>query len=292
MKKILLGCAITGIVGCLLLVGGGFLVAHWAQREFGDVEGFKDGKKEMVERFGDREDFVPPLDGSLNPDRVDLFIALREELKDKRDGLAAEASDIIQEVQARKDSDRGHLRKFLDKINSAKRGFTVLKNGFAYVKLRTRTLLDADMSEGEYIYLYGLTAFAWVRWDPVEQIGEEALEEYEMGDVAEQFWNEYRKIFVKQLKNQRRGLRNLDARTARQDSVLQSLQDVLDEAMDNRHAYPFEEQLPEEWLQILSPYRERFTVTLAQTPVEFIVEAVAALEDNDDEGGIQIKIGH
>ena len=84
MKKVLIGCAIVVGITVLTLVGGSIFVASWVKSEMPDFEQVEQSRDALLEQYGAREDYEPPLDGQLRPERIELFLAVRESLMTTR----------------------------------------------------------------------------------------------------------------------------------------------------------------------------------------------------------------
>ena len=285
MKKVLIGCAIVAGVFLLLSVGGGFVAYYWFKSQMPDMTQVKDARQELAQRFGRRDEYKPDLDGRLRPERIELFVAVRESLLATRAQIALRAQGFIERASAKPPEARGVVDKFRHGIGMARGGFGLFREGTAYVGERARLLRDAGMGDGEYTWLYGLMSFAWLEWDALRELDEDWFAAHDMEEVPEEFLGEYRRLFTRQLRNQRRALEAKTPRTAEEDRALERVQAAL---AAGKNGFPFQGALPQEWRAVLEPYRARYTATLPHTPGEYLLESVDHLMD-EDEGGFNFQ---
>lgn len=288
MKKLLIGCGIVALVLLVLSVGGGVVSYYWFRSQMPDMAQVKDARRELGERFGPRDEYAPDLDGRLLPERIELFLAVRESLLASRGGIGARIQSFIESASARPREGRGVVAKIRDGFGLARGGFGLIRLGTEYVGERARKLLDAGMGDGEYTWLYCLMCFSWLEWDPRQALGDAWFDGNDMEQAPEELHDEYRRIFTRQLRNQRRALEDKAPRTADEDQALARVQEALGSARAER--FPFQGALPPEWRDVLEPYRARFTATLPRTPGEYLLESVDHLMEEEEGGGFRFQI--
>lgn len=154
-RKWLVGCGI----GCFLLVvlivglvGAGFFGARKVVRDFEAAE--KIGR-EVTGRFGATGDFVPATDGAIPPQRIEVFLEIRDMTASERENLEASIRQLSQGVEGRPDG-------FVDTVRSA---FGLLPLMARFLASRNSALLEAGMGRGEYLYYYAVIYFAWLDFD-------------------------------------------------------------------------------------------------------------------------------
>jgi len=281
MKKVLIGCAIVAGVFVLLSVGTGLGFYFWVKSEIPDMQHAKDARRDLAERYGHRDDYVP--DVQLRPERVEIFLAVRESLLAPRAAIGGRAQSFLERAKTRSAEDRGVVRKIADGIRVARGGLSLFRAGTEYAGLRAGKLLAAGMGEGEYTWLYGLMSFAWVRWDVQTELGDQWFVDHDMEEVPDELMGQHRRLFTRQLRNQRRALEAKTPRTPAEDEALARARDALGSGSGGG-AFAFQGALPAEWVAILEPQRARFTATLPRTPGEFLVESVEQLAEEDRKG--------
>ncbi len=108
----------------------------------------------LQQRFGDNGVFTPAPDGTVDDDRVAVFLTVREALSE----IHAEIEDIDQEMGSFEDLADGEeppLRKALPAIFSLTKSMMGLPWIFGEIEqTRNRALVDSEMGLGEYTYIY------------------------------------------------------------------------------------------------------------------------------------------
>jgi hypothetical protein len=290
MRKLLIGCAIAIGVCLVVTITGSVLLYTWFKRNAPDMERVETVRDQMRERFGERDDYVPPLDGVLPPDRVELFLKTREELGQTRQETAVRLDEFIQAAVREKASmeERSVFSKIKGGVAMARSGAALLREGVDYLGVRTEKLLASGMGEGEYVYLYSLMTYAWLGWDPIEAVGQDLVESLELTEEIDELGDEYRRIFIKQLRNQKRELERKRDRSDVEERTLKSVEAALDAADAGRN-FPYAGAVPASWLAVLEPLRERYVATLPKTPAEVLLDSASLM--TDDKGkGVQVNI--
>lgn len=175
-RKWLVGCGI----GCglfVLALGAAGTCGYFAVRGIVDnAENLDDGFAALVERFGAPQDFVPPPDGCVPAERVEAFLAVRDEMAPVRQEVAGQFRVLDGE---------GPGRMFA-KIKAAA---GVVPSVLGFIGERNRALLAAGMGAGEYQHIYCLAYFGLLGKDPADGPGfalvdeEEDRDQEEAGDV-------------------------------------------------------------------------------------------------------------
>ncbi|UCE03103.1 MAG: hypothetical protein JSW67_02605 [Candidatus Latescibacterota bacterium] len=284
MRKFLIGCAIVAGALFLVSVGTGIVLFSWVKREMPDLQQVEDVRRELVERFGTREEFEPDLEAEIRSERIDLVLAVRESLLATRAEIAVRTESFLERTREENWQDRGAFQKILEGLSMARGGLGLFSQGMEYIGERAVHLLDVEMGEGEYTWYYALMTFCWLEWDVRDEIGIEWFEDHDMADVPEQLRDEYRRIVMRQLRNKRRALEKIEERTAADDRVLELVDAVLDEARADPDLFPFQGRLPQEWIDALEPHRARFVATLPRTPGEYLLDSVEQLIEEDEQG--------
>jgi hypothetical protein len=287
LKKLLLGCGIaTGAVVVLLIVFG-VLSYTWFKNQVPNMKEVEEARKELLERYGEREAYIPDLEGRIQPERLDLFMAVRESLITTRSEIGSRLEGFIGRAQGESWEGRGFFQKIIEGMSMAKGGIGLFREATDYMGIRAEHLLDAEMGEGEYTYLFCLMAYSWMEWDPARSLDEEWFEAHDMMDALDEFRSQHRRVFMKQLRNQRRDLEDLAERSEAQEQALERVNRALDEVRGDD--FPYQGDFPEEWASWLEPYRQRFEATLPRAPGEYILESVEQLIDDEESEGFHIR---
>ena len=149
-KKWFIGCGI----GCglfLLLIAGAGTVGYFGVRQAIDRgEDIEAGFEQLRAEYGGPGDYIPAPDGSVPADRMEVFLAARQDMAIDRKQIG----DILrtlddQEVDGAKP---GFIQK-------TKAGIQLIPSLMTFIDLRSHALLNAGMGLGEYLYIYSLSYY-------------------------------------------------------------------------------------------------------------------------------------
>ncbi len=149
-SKWLTGCGVgcVAVIVVIVIIGtGGYM---YVKSRLQPLEDAKTAVNQLEEKLGRVEDYMPDSDGAIKPERVRAFLAARDETAQIRKHLGesiVRLSDEMQRTDKREKSFSNVLR-FLGQ------GFGVLPELGEFYGTRSRALLAAGMSAGEYSYIY------------------------------------------------------------------------------------------------------------------------------------------
>jgi len=261
----LLGCG-CGCAGLLLLAGllasGGLMVARDAMSGFEDAV---ESREQLEERYGEAADFTPAPDGAVTSERMELFLAIRDELEPARraiEGFFAGLPMSDEEARALEE------QPFLRKIGSVVR-ITRSAVGFGgdlgeFFDARNRLLAERGMGIGEYTYIYALAYYSWLGRSPSDGPERDEGVSAEIGS-----WRgRVRRDLVGMLENQLAALPEGDASpaAAKWRAALSAELEALD---GSRRRLPWEEGLPPAIAASFEPYRERLEALYSETTNTF-----------------------
>src|SRR5262249_31044820 len=147
-----------------------------------------------------------------------------------------------------------------------------------YYSSLDRMLLASDMGPGEYRYLYSLTYFAWLSWDPLASAEvRSTLEHADLLKEAQGLRGQYGKLFARQLDNTRAALQDKPKRTPLEEGTLQLLNFELADAQ-RTDRFPFMGQVPEIESKVLEPYRARLQASIPQEAAEILLDLMSSDE--------------
>ncbi len=133
----------------LALVGGSFVM-------IGPFRKAVDVRETLDERYGGVNEFVPWADGGIPASRVEAFLEVRRSIQDNcakmgslDDGLAA-----IERLDAEEDPDPEEVATAMGESMKSVFGMGASRGDFYLA--RNSALLEAEMSLGEYTYIYTL----------------------------------------------------------------------------------------------------------------------------------------
>jgi hypothetical protein len=150
-KGCALGCAGVVLVGLALIIGGPMLM----MRPFRQAV---DARQELEQRFGGQDAFVPAPDGAVPAERIEAFLAVRDELSGACSTITASSMQMksMERFDGQEEVAKGVvMREAFRTVRSAFGLAPAMANLF---KSRNRALLDVGMGLGEYTYIY-VTAY-------------------------------------------------------------------------------------------------------------------------------------
>lgn len=156
-KKWLTGCGIG--CGLIVLMAGGIGTCGYfgVQRIANRTESVEGGYESLRSEYGPPGAFVPAADGAIAPDRLELFLGVRQDMAASREHLTGVLTEL--------DSDTQGAGGVLAKIRS---GMSLVPSLFDFIDDRNAVLLDRGMGLGEYVYIYSVAYFAWLGMDPAD----------------------------------------------------------------------------------------------------------------------------
>jgi len=141
-------------IGCgfaLLIVVGIFGVANWysgrINQEYKEVA---DSEKELLAATEGDRGFRPPPGGVPAPPRIEVFLAVREDLDSWRRTMATASSQFAE------DQDRQRAGGLKDLVKLLDTGSNLMPIYAGFWTARNQTLLAHEMGPGEYAYIYRL----------------------------------------------------------------------------------------------------------------------------------------
>jgi hypothetical protein len=283
-RKWLLGCGIG--CGVLILIAialgtGGYLVIRGFVRDADRVGARLD---RLDARFGRVHDFTPAPDGSLAPERIEAFLAVREDTAERR----AELEGILADLAGRGLGPRASPLTWLRILRGASRALPRL---FDYHEARAEALLAAGIGLGEYVYLYALVYYAWLGRSPAdgppfplvggdeERVGEgtrdwdwdrdeDEVREWRREWILEQMNRHLRPVLRNQLATLESG-----GGAAADPAWRRQLAAEVDAMAADRHRIPWRDGLPARTADCLEPFRERLAASYSElcNPAELAV---------------------
>ena len=157
--KWLVGCGIgcAALVALVVAVGfGAFYAVRDVVRNFEQVN---ETVSDVDKRYGEARDYTPNPDGRIPPDRIRAFLAVRSRTRPTRDEFRQTMTDI--EVAS------------TGKGRGVGAGFRTVRSALGVPRLlgrlysdRASALLENQMGFGEYLYIYSVAYYSFLRKDP------------------------------------------------------------------------------------------------------------------------------
>lgn len=274
-KKWAIGCGIgCGLI--LLILGGLGAFSYFTVKKFkGRADQLEVVQDQLDKKFGDPTSFIPAADGFIAPERMAVFLAVRDSMQCERLALSNMLSSL--------DGDTN----ITVKIRS---GLKLVPSVLAFVGRRNRALLARDMGLGEYQYIYTLAYYSLLGEGPGDGPGFILYSDDEDKGAVRVEWGRRRgakDVHRKRAHRVRKFINDMqipilnnqwDAFVAAQpadadplaDPWGAQLADELAAMRDDPLRIPWQDGLPEPLLQSLDPYRDDLKKTY--DPMTSIVE--------------------
>jgi hypothetical protein len=158
--KWLIGCGIgcvTIIILLGLIVGGGFLCVKSAVNTIQETE---ESQKELQRQYGGLAEYVPNLDGSIAPSRMEAFLAVRARLAEMHPDLV-QTFEILPHEGFR---DRApSVREVVKLVKTASGVLPLIAD---YIQTRNEALMNEEMGFGEYFYIHTIVYHSYLGFSP------------------------------------------------------------------------------------------------------------------------------
>ncbi len=214
---------------------------------------------ELRAKYGDMTDFCPDPDGRIRPDRMKIFLGIRETLAPARRKLESSMRGLSEDIKA---ANKGQ-DSFPRIIGLISQGFGIVPQLGEFHETRVRTLRDAGMPPGEYVYLYVVAYYSFLSKSPSDgpefktgarhriRIGSGD----DSGDGPAHAVERVRDLLLPMLRNQRAALEK-----GRAEAVRDPWADALDaeiQALESSESrVPWSDELPKPIKESLQPYRD------------------------------------
>ncbi len=255
----LIGCGL-GCLGLIVLVvafavGSAFLVRS-------ATKGFETASRtgaELDRKFGKADEFQPWADGAVPASRMEVFVAVRETTQPAREEVARSFRKLpMGREEAQKMRDLPFWQKAKKVWSMVGTGIGLGSDLGEFFKARNETLLREEMGMGEYTYLYVIVYNSWLKHDPDD--GVQDLH----GGV---------KIDTHRFERSQRGhlLAMLEAQheAADEGAWKKRLGQELEALRADSTRVPWQDGLPTQLEQSLTPFRERLESTYDPITNEF-----------------------
>lgn len=238
-----IGCGVVILLGAILIGGG----AWWIK---GMVNRFDDATERtdtLVERYGRAEDWTPPARGAIAPERMAVFLAVR----DSTAAMRARLDETFSSFEDLERADReGGKPRFGEVLRAIRGGLGIAPLMGEFLAARAGALESAGMGLGEYTYIYALGYFGYLGKNPDSGPGNVRFESDEPDrDVRRRA----HRLLLSMLHNQRTLCDSLGVAASWRDSLTAEIAAM----EDDRRRVPWQDGLPPAIAESFAPHRER-----------------------------------
>lgn len=138
----------------------------WLSRMSKGFDASVQAGKTLDERFGKPAEFTPPSDGSIAPDRIEVFLAVRDATAPPRAAIVNIFSQFPNHEEAEAFEKKPFTEKLLTSFSLARSSMGLPTTLAEFFKLRDEALVSHGMGMGEYSYIYTLAYQSWLKHSP------------------------------------------------------------------------------------------------------------------------------
>ena len=269
-SKVLTGCGIGCLLLIMLAVGMSFMGYKWVKETTEAVEEAGRIERELEDAYGPARAFVPAPGPGVPDDRMEVFLAVREAMTERRNELETAVASLAAAAEG------GGAASGL---RAARAGVSLAPLVFEFANARNSALLDVGMGMGEYTWIYWFTYFAWLGHPADDSELHEFMNSQAAGEGAVQIHvdggMEPERITWRLRRDVKAMLRNLEQELAADpasDGLLRAIAEEFSKLDADPGRVPWQDGLPEVVTSGLEPYRVRLEATYssASNPFELM----------------------
>jgi hypothetical protein len=253
-KKKLIWRLVT-IAVVVFLVGAGIYFLFDSTSESKQLE------QQLIDQYGRADEYTPPADGTIEPERIEHFLLVREAVQTSCVEYQEVLGGIIglEEIETKEDVSGREVASA--GVKAFKSMLKVGPGMLRFMDARNSTLLAGNMGIGEYMYLY-ITAYG-------EQLAKADPSLYV--DMEESFISSRtRKEYLQILHNQLDALETANRDNADEEWKTRLSEEITALEEGNTQVTPWPQGAFGKTAQSLAPFRERLS--------ELYCEGVVAIE--------------
>jgi len=262
----LLGCGI----GCAVLILGGVVLGTMGVMSVRSMfKGFSaaaDSRQTLDDRFGVVDDYTPPADGVIPPDRMTAFVAVREATQPERMAISkALATFPLNAKEASELESKPFFEKLTQGLSLGRSAMGMAADMGRLFQKRNQALLDQGMGLGEYTWIYVIAYDSWLSHSPGDGPANQAFRfDHDEDDGALRHRGDNGRLLSRIHGNLVSMLRNQLAAVPDQpgqEAWRHELETQIEAMNSGTQRIPWEGGLPERMSAPLEPYRERLEAT-------------------------------
>ncbi len=214
----------------------------------------------LIDQFGWAPRYIPPVDGVIQPDRLERFVRVREAVQANCRTFQSIMDNVIRLETLESDPNLSASQKTSEGFDTIKSMFSAAPTFLEFMDARNSALLAEEMGLGEYIYIY-LAAYG-------ELLAQESQGKYADQDEA-YLSPRARKEYVQILGNQLAALQAADQnQDASSIALIADLQAEMAALEDGSHVAPWPDGPPARTGESLTPYSDRISALYCEGIVQ------------------------
>lgn len=261
-----IGCGVIILIGIIIAVST-FFICRNTVMSFKEVENTRD---ELQERYGQIEDFTPKPNASIDAERIEIFLSVR-------DSMQSSIRELDTTLTTLESLDDDTTKSFWGVLGGIRKGFGMIPNIAGFYLSRNRALLSLDMSPGEYYYLYVLAFYSYLDKSPDDGPGDEVMrtrggftiyDSDEDEEESDETWKKemrgdqnlamVKRIRWKMIPLMENQLNEIDKNAASYSRVWRNaLETEISKLKDDRDRIPWQDRLPRQLKASFEPFRDR-----------------------------------
>jgi len=279
-KKWLIGCGIgcgaVVIIIIILVVGGVFFVKNMVN----SFEESEDILKELIEKYGEIDDYSPSPSGDIKRNRMEAFLKAREMLQTEINDLE-KIIDILSGEDTQKQIEEQESAGVFKKIRT---GIGLIPKIAEFLKKRNQALIKVKMGIGEYYYIYTIAYYCWldkpitdglpINIDENNEFDYQNWEDQESIEIRRDLAvRRLNKMILPMLKNQYEKLMENPKREISRHWQM-ALKKEIEAMEENRYRLVWQDGLPQVIVDSLQPFKERLESSYSDSlnNIELIIE--------------------
>jgi hypothetical protein len=253
----LLGCGLgfAGFLALTIFIGiWGISIRREAMRGFDNAAATR---RNLEEKYGAAGDFLPAADGSIAPERLEIFLAVRKATQEDRDKISRSFSSARMNEVAPDESDAGPLGEKTKSIFQKLRSAVALGQDIGHLfETRNQALLSSGMGLGEYTYIYVIAYYSWLGHSPGDSPGRNESSAYFTARTQLQRHRDLIRMLSNQL-----DLAASAEHTEKWNHWRSGLADEIEKMRKNEVREPWENSVPRRIAESLEPFRNQLEQT-------------------------------
>jgi hypothetical protein len=222
------------------------------------IQQSKQLEQKLIERFDWANEYIPPANGLITPERAEKFIRVREAVQTNCAIFQGILDSVMKLEEMESNQDMSAAEKASEGIESLQSMFSAAPNFLEFMDARNNSLLIEEMGLGEYIYIY-LAAYG----PQLAGEGDSRYADQEEAYISSRARDEYVQI----LGNQQTALEATGSGASTR-ALVTTLQAEISALKDGTHTSPWPSGPPAMTGNSLAPYREQLDNLYCQGIVE------------------------